>query len=247
MACVGAELLAITDGLNFASPRDPIEHLRIVEVIRGLADGLRILGVPVTGGNVSLYNQSPRGVIPPTPMIGALGVVADVRVVPPSIVRSGERLLLLGSLSAQPGASRYARLRCGQVAGVPSVDLQAELRLAKVLQAAIAERLIAATKPVSQGGLAATLARWCLRSQVGAQLDIPSACEWLLFGEHPAQVLLTTSHAEQERRLEQIATQHQVPLTRLGEMGGEHLHISGVLKIALDQLRLAAEQRAVIR
>jgi len=247
MACVGAELLAITDGLNFASPRDPIEHLRIVEVIRGLADGLRILGVPVTGGNVSLYNQSPRGSIPPTPMIGALGVVTDVRAVPPSIIRSGQRLLLLGSLSARPVASLYARLRCGQVVGIPSVDLLAELRLTKVLQAAIAQRLIAATKPVSQGGIAATLARWCLRSQVGAQIDIPSACEWLLFGEHPAQVLLTTSHAEQDRQLEQIAAQHQVPLTRLGDIGGEHLHISGVLEIAFEKLRIAAEQRAVIR
>jgi phosphoribosylformylglycinamidine synthase len=247
MACVGAELLAITDGLNFASPRDPIEHLRIVEVIRGLADGLRILGVPVTGGNVSLYNQSPRGAIPPTPMIGALGVVRDVRIIPPATLQRGQRLLLLGSLSVRPGASRYARLRCGQVAGVPSVDLRAELRLAKVLQAAIAERLIAATKSVSQGGIAATLARWCLRSQVGAQIDLPSACEWLLFGEHPAQVLLTISQDQEERRLEQIATQHQVPLTRLGEIGGEHLHICGVLEVALDQLRLAMEQRAVIR
>ena len=240
LACVGAELLAITDGLNFASPRDPVEHRRIAEVIAGLGDGLRALAVPVTGGNVSLYNESPRGPIPPTPMVGGLGVVPDVRRLPRSPLRPGHTLLLLGALSDEPGAAQYSRLRYRADLGTPRVDLAAEQKLARLLCALVADEEVAGLAAISHGGLLTAVAKLCLRSQVGVQLDLP-VCQrphYQAFGEHPAQVLawVVPDHVPQLRAR---AAAQGVPCTVLGSAQGSELALAGHGARSLATLRQA--------
>ncbi|MFO0579582.1 MAG: phosphoribosylformylglycinamidine synthase subunit PurL [Polyangia bacterium] len=247
---IGAELCAFTDGLNFASPRDPVEHRRIVEVIRALRDGLLALGVPVTGGNVSLYNQSPRGPIPPTPMLGALGLVADVRRVPRAALRPGLELLLWGALRDTPGTSLYARLRTGRLsAGMPAIDLgdlATERRLADALRAALAERPVVAAAVPAHGGLLTALAKLCVRGDTGARIVLPGGerPDWRLLGEHPAQVVWAVEPAEVAPLLDH-ARRHALPCAHIGRSGGERLSLRvGEVALALDRAQLAAAYRA---
>lgn len=237
LASTGAELVAITNGLNFASPRDPVEYRRIEEVITGLGDGLRVLGVPVTGGNVSLYNESPKGAIPPTPMIGAIGTISDVTCVPSFRLRTGQRLFLLGQLQDVPCASLYSTLRWGQIVGDPIVDLQAEQRLAALLRQAIAMRLCAVAQPVTRGGLLTSIARLCVRSEVGAELSLQHAgrADFLWFGEYPAQVLIASAESC-IKQLTSLVAQHGVPIWPLGKVQGEKLHVQGLLQVELHSL-----------
>ena len=228
LACVGAEMLAITDGLNFASPRDPLEHRRIAQVIAGLGDGLRTLGVPVTGGNVSLYNESPRGPIPPTPMVGAIGIVPDVRKPPAATWHSGHVVVLLGALADEVGAGLYTRLRYGRDLGRPRCDLQAEQALARLLIALVEGGHVDGLATVSQGGLLTALGKTCLRSGVGIQLHLPPSPRphWQLFGEHPAQVLAWL-RPDRVGTLWALAAQHAIPITQVGEVGGASLVVPG--------------------
>jgi len=247
MGCVGAEFVAITDGLNFASPRDPIESLRIEQVITGIGDALRCLGVPVTGGNVSLYNESPLGAIPPTPMIGGLGVIADVRCVPRAVAKDGQILFLLGTIQHANCASLYTRFCEPAAGGLPHVDLRAEQRLCELLQCAITARLISAIKPVTRGGLLTTLARFCLRSRCGVQIELPvQPTPWVLFGEYAAQVILTVDSLAQAEQLAQLAAQHQVDLHKLGVIQGMTLQVAHTLSVPLDVLQAALRQQALL-
>jgi phosphoribosylformylglycinamidine synthase len=246
LACVGASPLAVTDGLNFASPRDPQEYGRVARVIAGLGDGLRALGVPVSGGNVSLYTQSPEGPIPPTPMIGALGLVQELAKLPGQRLQPGQQLLLLGRLGDQPVASLYARLRWGGDLGLPACDLPAEQRLAAWLRELVARELVAGLWPVTMGGLLTTLAKVCARQQVGADLALPSSPRphWQLFGEYPAQVLVAGS-PEQVRTLMALAAPTQIPAHHLGTVAGARLRLRDQLDLPIAALRawlsLAAE------
>ena len=248
LGAVGAELLAITDGLNHASPRDPGQHRQLVEVVRGLRDGLLALGVPVTGGNVSLYNQSPRGAVPPTPMIGGIGIVPDVRRVPGSQLRTGQVLYLVGELADAAGASRFAALQYGQPLGTPRVDLAAERRVAALLIAAVAAGLLPTCKVVSRGGLLTALARLALASGVGLDVALPASAAplWQGFGEHPAQVLVSPQDDGAAAQLGMLCAEHGVPLLRLGICQGSTLRVGGLLQIDLATLAAAQRQRAVL-
>ena len=235
LACVGARMVAITDGLNVASPRDPIENLKISEVIRALDDGLREIDVPVTGGNCSLYNESSKGPIPPAPMIGGVGLVPDVLAVPRSALEPGMSVYLLGRLSGEPNASVYGRMRTGSYEGhAPAVDLAAELRLAEVLIGAT--EIIHVAKDVGMGGVAVALAKLCIHGDVGLELSLPieGRADWSLFGEAPALAVVA---ADQE--IEAAAAAMDVPCTRLGVAGGGALSITGQLDIDVTDLRAA--------
>ncbi len=236
LAACGAELVAITDGLNCGSPQDPLENKRLSEVIRGLKDGLTELNIPVTGGNVSLYNESPHGAIPPTPMVGALGLVADVRRVPSQGLAKGDVIFLLGSLAEEPTASFYGRLATGSTAGEPPrVDLAAEKKLARLLVAEAHH--LAAAKEASLGGLAVALAKLCVRGHSGAQVKLPAAKrrDWLLFGEYPAQAWVSTRPADADR-FERTAKAAGVPVLRAGVAGGDTLAIAGILRVSLAEI-----------
>src|SRR5690606_24243036 len=146
VACVGARPIAVTDCLNFGSPEEPDVMWQFAEAVRGLADGCGVLGLPVTGGNVSLYSQTGETAILPTPVVGVLGVLDDVTRRTPSGFRTpGQAIYLLGTTRDEFGGSEWAHVMHGHLGGTPpEVDLAAERRLAGLLIAAAGEGLLAA-------------------------------------------------------------------------------------------------------
>lgn len=238
LACVGGRMLAITDGLNMGSPRDPEENLRLSETIRGLADGLRELEIPVTGGNVSLYNESPRGAIPPTPMVGAVATVENVMHVPAAGLRADDIVFLVGSLVDAPSYSAYGNLISPEGRPAPSVDLHADRALAGFIVEAVKLGLVSAAKDAGAGGLAVALAKMAVRGGVGVEVDIQfhGRFDWALFGEYSGVAWLTTA-SENADRLAEIASRHGVDFQRVGSVGGDKVTVRAVLSASLNDLR----------
>ena len=174
VAVSGAKPLAVTDCLNFGSPEDPDVMWQFAEATRGLADACLELGVPVTGGNVSFYNQTGDVAINPTPVVGVLGVVDDVRTrVPIGFAAADEVVLLLGATRDELGGSEWAHHVHGHLGGLPpAVDLAAEKALGALMAAAAADGLVTAAHDVSDGGLAQTLVEMVLRRGVGATVAV---------------------------------------------------------------------------
>lgn len=242
LACVGAPILAITDGLNNGSPSNPIENRRLTETIRGLADGLRELAIPVTGGNVSLYNESTHGAIPPTPMVGAIGIVEDVRGVPSASFSPGDVVFLLGQPMGEPVHSAYGRVRSGMLVGhAPSVDLALDAKLARFLVAQIGAGRVRAAKDGSIGGLGVALAKLALRGKTGAVLRWPHKAgrlDWALFGEVSGTAWVSVAPHDAEV-FEREAQQSAVPVAQVGTTGGTRLTIEGLIDVSLADLARA--------
>jgi phosphoribosylformylglycinamidine synthase subunit PurL len=241
LACVGAEAVAVTDGINVGSPSDPVEYLRLSELIRGLGDGLRRLGLAVTGGNCSLYNESPTGAIPPTPMIGALGVIADRRTMPRPTMAAGETVLLLGDLRTTPTFSTYGRLRTGDGLGpAPAVDLDADQRLAALLVDLCSRGLVGAAKDAARGGPLTALAKMCVRGGVGVDLagEFGERPDWALFGEVPGVAWITAA-PEDVAAVEAAAAAAGVACGIRGTVGGDRLRVAGLLDLSLADLGAA--------
>jgi phosphoribosylformylglycinamidine synthase len=245
LACVGSPILAITDGLNNGPPSDPFENRRLSETIKGLADGLTALEIPVTGGNVSLYNATAAGAIPPTPMVGAIGVVEDVSRVPRGELTSDLVLVLLGTPSTQPATSAYGRVASGQLAGgAVSVDLAADRRLSTLFVEAIRRGMVRFAKDAGAGGLLVALAKACCRGRMGAAIawPYPGRLDWQVFGEGSG-----LAWAGLEPRFADafvaMAKNCGVPAERVGTSGGTRLSMktgeTSVLDASLEGLRKA--------
>jgi len=259
LACSGAELVAITDGLNMSSPTDPQENRKLRDVILGIKIALEGLDIPVTGGNVSLYNESRLGHIPPTPMIGGLGLVDDVSKVPSVGFTPGQRVFLLGTPSDRPCAGAFARSVGGVAeAGVPAVDFDAEKRLAALLVELCRRDLLVTAKDGGQGGLGVALAKLCLRghqdvdsaagygaspSGCGVQITLPDSIatgrlDWRLFGEWPATAWISASSSA-VLEINALAKQHGVAICEVGQTGGDRLSIAGAIDLSLSDLAAA--------
>jgi len=241
VAVTGATPIAITDCLNFGSPEEPGVMWQFAESIRGIADACRELGLPVTGGNVSFYNQTGDVAIHPTPVIGVLGVLDDVRLrLRQGLGRAaGEQIALLGTTRAEFGGSQWAGIMHGHLGGLPpTADLAAEARLAGVLAQAAARQWLTAAHDVSDGGLAATLTESVLRYGVGAQISLPGDRFVALFSESAGRALVAGT-AYGLAALEVACTEARVPVTRIGTVGGDELAIDGVTPIPLADLRTA--------
>ena len=174
VAMTGARPIAVTNCLNFGSPEDPEVMWQLAEAVRGLADGCKTLGIPVTGGNVSLYNQTGSNAIHPTPVIGVLGVHDDVRKrLGTGFAADGARIVLLGSTREEFGGSAWAHVVHGHLGGrPPAVDLEAERDLAALIAAAASAGVLASAHDLSDGGLAVALAESCLRAGVGCRISL---------------------------------------------------------------------------
>ena len=230
VATVGARPMAVTDCLNFGSPEHPDTMWQLVEAIRGLADACQVLEVPVTGGNVSLYNGTGEpgqidSAIHPTPVVGVLGVLDDVAdAVPSGWTAPGQAVYLLGVTRAELDGSAWAQVAHDHLGGVPpQVDLDAERRLAQVLVAAARDELVDAAHDLSEGGLALALVESSLRYGVGVQVDLDALCARdgltpfeALFSESQARAIVAVPRSE-EVRLHDLCTARGVPVLRLGE------------------------------
>ena len=238
VAVSGAKPLAVTNCLNFGSPEEPEVMWQFAEAVRGLADGCRELGLPVTGGNVSLYNQTGDVAINPTPVIGVLGVHDDVRRrVPTGWRAAGETVLLLGETRPEFGGSAWASVVHGHLGGrPPAVDLPAERALGDLLAALAREGLVTSAHDLADGGLAQTLAESGLRYGVGARLRLSGDEFTALFSESTARAVVTTTDPGAVTATAQWAG---VPVTELGTTGGNSLVVDGVLDLSLAELRAA--------
>ncbi len=228
IAVTGARPLAVTNCLNFGNPDKPEIFYQFREACRGMADACRALGTPITGGNVSLYNESPRGAVMPTPMIGMVGVLADVaRRVPAAFRAPGDVIAILGSTAGALGGSQYLSHVTGDTFGAPPhVDLAAERALVELLVAAAADGLLASAHDVSDGGLAVALAECGMGAlpPLGFTADL-GACApaltpaALCFGEDQGRAVVTTRPPD-AGALEALAARHGVPCRIVGAVGG---------------------------
>ncbi|WP_327048239.1 phosphoribosylformylglycinamidine synthase subunit PurL [Microbispora sp. NBC_01189] len=241
VAVTGAKPLAVTNCLNFGSPEDPEVMWQFSEAVRGLADACRTLGVPVTGGNVSFYNQTGSTPINPTPVIGVLGVIDDVaRRVRSGFPEAGLRVLLLGETREEFGGSEWAHVVHGHLGGLPpQVNLEAERALGAVLIEAAARGLLEGSHDLSDGGLAIALAEACLSRGVGCTVTLPGGDAFTdLFSESAARALVCV-RPEAFDAFADLCARHEVPCSGLGLTGGDTLVVEGVLDVPVEELREA--------
>jgi phosphoribosylformylglycinamidine synthase len=245
VAVSGARPLAVTDCLNFGSPEDPGVMWQLAESVRGLADGCAALGVPVTGGNVSLYNQTGDTAILPTPVVGVLGVIDDVaRRTPIGWPAPGLALYQLGETLDELDGSTWANVLHGHLGGIPpALDLEAERRLAEVLVEASRHGLAAAAHDLSDGGLAQALVESALRTGVGCRVELPGADPFAsLFSESASRAVVAVN-PDAERRFAELCAGIGVPAQRIGVTQGvgddARLEVPGQFDVPLAELRAA--------
>ena len=237
VAATGARPLAVTNCLNFGSPEDPAVMWQFAEAVRGLADGCAVLGVPVTGGNVSFYNQTGTVPIHPTPVIGVLGVHDDVRRrLCLAFGAEGDGIVLLGRTGEEFGGSAWAHVLHGHLGGCPPApDLDAERRLAAVLAEAAAAGLLSAAHDLSDGGLAIALAESCLGGGLGCMVRLPGDPFTALFSESAGRAIVTVRPGA-EAAFGQLRDAHGVVGETIGAVGGDSLVVDGYLAIPLTEL-----------
>jgi len=255
VATVGAEPVAVSDCLNFGSPEDPEAMWQLVRAITGLADACLELGIPVTGGNVSLYNSTKSAELPPghidssihpTPVVGVLGVLDDVTAtVPSGWARAGLDILLLGATAEELSGSAWAQTVHAHLGGLPpKVDLAAEQALARVLIDAVRGELVEASHDLSDGGLIQALTESVLRFGVGAKVRLDAVLErdgvdlaTLLFAESGARAIVATDDAT---AVEDLAARNGVPVARIGVTHeGAGLEVAGQFSIEMADLEQA--------
>jgi phosphoribosylformylglycinamidine synthase II len=225
LVCSGALPRAVTDNLNFGNPLKPEVYHQMSEALRGMAEACRALETPVTGGNVSLYNENPRGAIYPTPTVGMVGIVEDLAHVTTSGFRAeGDDVVLLGRNTAELGGSEYLKTIHGRVAGdAPALDIDAEAALQRALLSAIRAGLVCSAHDPAEGGLAVALAESAFADpmrpfgvEVELRDELPRGA--LLFGEAQSRVVVSAAPDRTDALLRHMA-EHGVPAERIGRVG----------------------------
>jgi phosphoribosylformylglycinamidine synthase len=250
VAATGAAPLAVTNCLNFGSPEDPAVMWQFSQAVTGLADGCLELGIPVTGGNVSFYNQTGDVAIHPTPVVGVLGVIDDVAKRTPMGFREvGDVVLVLGQTRDEIAGSEWAHVVHGHLGGLPPVvDLEAERSLAQVLVQASRDQLLTAAHDVSDGGIAQVLVEMALRHRVGATIDVPAGIDPFVFlvSESTARAVVACAPST-FASVEALAAARGVPLARVGVVTGpgDDLRVETadgrVVAWTLDELHATSE------
>jgi phosphoribosylformylglycinamidine synthase len=239
--------VAITNCLNFGNPYKPGVYWQFKEAIAGIAEACRVLETPVTGGNVSFYNESPATSVYPTPVIGMLGVLEDVRKATSAYFkRPGDAVLLLGATRGHLGGSEYLSSIHGILCGdAPAIDLAAEKSLQRLLVKLIDQGLLASAHDCSEGGLAVAMAEcaiMCRDKQLGARIVLDWAGlrkDAALFGEDQSRVIVSVD-PENVARVTRASKAAGVPVTEIGEvLEARVLAIRGVGSISLADLDAA--------
>jgi phosphoribosylformylglycinamidine synthase II len=244
LACVGAEPLGLTNCLNFGNPEKPHVAWQLTEAVRGLGDACRALGVPVVGGNVSLYNEGVEGPIYPTPVVGIVGVLPDPSRVPATgFAEEGHAVALVGPFAPRAEGSELAKLLGRLDAGLPAVELAVQAEGLALVRGAARSGRLASVHDVSDGGLVCALAECCIAGGIGARLEL----EWsglapALFGEGPGGFVVSGP----PEAIDALAAEAgSMPVVRLGRVGGRCLEIAGsaaTLSVTVEDLRTAYER-----
>jgi len=253
VACSGARPLAATNCLNFGNPERPAIMWQFAKAVEGMGAACRALDVPITGGNVSLYNETDGNAVYPTPTIGVVGLLEHAdRVVGRRFQESGDAIILLGEGLGELGGSEYLKMVHDLVRGLPpALDLNAERALQQLLVALAGERLMRSAHDCSEGGLAVALAECCFETVgVGAEVSIGAAAvahdarlnrAAALFGESASRVVISVVPADVTRVLEQ-ASAAGVPARLIGQTGGNRLRIAVGGEMAVDTAVTEAER-----
>ena len=242
LTCVGADPIAITDNLNFGNPERPEIMGQIVRAIEGMAEACRVLDFPVVSGNVSLYNETNGTAIPPTPTVGAVGILIDsTQRADFSGMKAGDTLVLLGETKGDLGASMYLREILDREDGAPPpVDLAMERKIGDFVRAEIESRRVRVVHDLSDGGLVAAAAEMALASNVGITLELPSKLpdHALLFGEDQGRYLLALADPAPTLK---AARTVGIFAEEVGHADGQALATAGIFSITLADLRASHE------
>jgi phosphoribosylformylglycinamidine synthase len=249
--CTGALPVAVTNCLNFGNPEKPEIYYQLEQAILGMASACEALETPVISGNVSLYNETLGEAVYPTPVIGMLGVIDDVRLhTGAGFVQDGDDVWLLGGAAGAHvgeadslGGSEYLRTLHGIVAGKLRIDLEREAAVQRACLAAIRAGLVHSAHDCADGGLAVALAESALlggRGVDAAGVRVSGRLDAALFGEEQSRIVMA-SRPQDSPALEQIAADHGVALTRLGRTGGDRLRLAGAIDVSLAHITAAYE------
>jgi phosphoribosylformylglycinamidine synthase len=245
LACSGAVPLGATDNLNFGNPHKPENFRQLRDSVEGMAEACRAFATPVTGGNVSLYNESPAGPIDPTPVVAMVGVIEeDSHVTAQAFRECGQSVWLLGDRCAGLDASQFLLILHGRKEGrPPQTNLEEEVTLHQTLRDAIRDGLIASAHDCAEGGIAVALAECCLSgpTTIGADITLPDQGlrdDEALFHEAPGRILISINPADEES-LKELLALARIPGRRLGTTGGSALvihHGPNTFQWKLDEL-----------
>jgi phosphoribosylformylglycinamidine synthase len=245
VVCTGAQPLAITNCLNFGNPYKPDVYFQFKEAVTGMGEACRAFDTPVTGGNVSFYNENPTGAVYPTPVIGMLGLIEDIdHITTSAFAADGDIVILLGRNRNEICGSEYLSTWHDIVGGdAPFLDLEEEKTLHSVLLAAIREGLVHSAHDVSDGGLAVTLAECCFlgAQRIGATITLDSTDlrkDALYFGESQSRVVVSCA-AEHAAAILRKAEEAGLAAARIGTTGGTHLRINDDIDLAVEELAAA--------
>ena len=251
VACAGGEPIGATNNLNFGNPERPEIMWQLAEAVRGIGDACRALDIPITGGNVSLYNETEGEAIYPTPVLGIVGVLEDARQTATRLFKSaGASVVLLGDHRGELGGSEYLATVHDTVAGpAPQLDLAREQALQRLVIRAIREGLVESAHDCAEGGLAITLAECCFDTSLGVTADLPAvegisgafAVNATLFGESASRIVVSVRPDDRER-LMALAVEHGVAAQLIGETGGHRIALKVDGKMVLDAEAAAAER-----
>ncbi len=245
LACSGARPLAVTDNLNFGNPYKPRNFSQLRAAVEGMAEACRCFGTPVTGGNVSLYNESPEAAVDPTPTVGMVGLIDEPEHITRQFFRAaGDDVVLVGGFGDELGGSHYLKLCHAMKEGRPPVaDLDMAKLLVDTLLAAIRSGLVRSTHDCSEGGLAVALAECCFGDPpLGAEIDLGDTGvrpDVLWFNESARRVVLTTAPESTDKLIEVFATAG-LTAKKIGTTGGDRITLAADRKSwswELDALR----------
>lgn len=242
VVAVGARPIAITNCLNFGTPYDPEIYWQFEEAVAGIGEACWALGTPVTGGNVSFYNEGPEGPIFPTPVIGMLGIADNTSsIVTPYFKDNGDLIAVIGETTGHIGGSEYLYVVHGQTAGqAPAINLDLERRTQEAILAMIHAGLLKSCHDISEGGLAVALAESCILGDpnpIGASLEIsPETREdFYLFGEDQSRFLISFNSINLRSILD-VVKDYKLSLQPLGQVGGDRLCLKGYVDLPLKTI-----------
>ncbi|MBM7624342.1 phosphoribosylformylglycinamidine synthase subunit PurL [Sporohalobacter salinus] len=240
IVCAGGEPIAITDGLNFGNPMKPEIFWQFEKCIEGISNACLALDTPVTGGNVSFYNESPTAAVYPTPIVGMVGLLEDLdQATTADFKDEGDVVLLLGETKAELGASEYLNtIHDLETGKVPELDLELEKSVQQSCLQAIKSGLVKSAHDCADGGLAVAVAESCIAGDIGAKIEIKSELSTaeLLFSESQSRILVSTAK-EDVAQLKEIAVKHDIPITELGQVTGERLAINNSVSLKIEELK----------
>ena len=242
IVCSGGKPLAITNCLNFGNPYKPEVYFTFSEAIAGMSDSCNALGTPVTGGNVSFYNEDPQHAVFPTPVIGMIGMIEDIsHITTQNFKDDGHTILLIGQNKEELGASEYLHTIFNETKGTtPELNLEFEKKMQDALLVAIKMGLVQSAHDTSEGGLAIALAECAISNKdnmIGAKINLSDTIrpDALLFGESQSRVVLTSS-SDNAKSLIDHFKKHNVPVAEIGTTGGNRLVINDLVNIELEKL-----------